>query len=170
MDNIWRYVYCPLRMLAWKAATKVLQLLSATLGVVQGLHRILYCLPPSVFCLPLLPLPSGVQSRVMRVMLLGSSLSMCPIHLHFLAVFMTRVLGQKILKIFSRRMCAVFAKHIKFLTSFIIVMYLVFGLAILLHSTTLIIFFWNTQKMAFTFCCRNQSPYMKYRPIITEPL
>lgn len=107
MDNIWRYVYCPLRMLAWKAATKVLQLLSATLGVVQGLYRILYCLPPSVFCLPLLPLPSGVQSRVMRVMLLGSSLSMCPIHLHFLAVFMTRVLGHKILRIFSRRMCAV---------------------------------------------------------------
>ena len=77
----------------------------------------------------------------MRVMLLGSSLSMCPIHLHFLAVFMTRVLGQKILRIFSRRMCAVFAKHIKFLTSFIIVMYLFFGLAILLHSTTLIFFF-----------------------------
>lgn len=158
MDNIWRYVYCPLRLLAWKAATKVLQLLSATLGVVQGLHRILYCLPPSVFCLPLLPLPSGVQSRVMRVMLLGSSLSMCPIHLHFLAVFMTRVLGHKILRIFSRRMCTVFAKHIKFLTSFIIVIYLVFGLAILLHSTTVIIFFWHSQKMAFTFCVVEISP------------
>ena len=77
----------------------------------------------------------------MRVMLLGSSLSMCPIHLHFLAVFMTRVLGHKILRIFSRRMCTVFAKHIKFLTTFIIVIYLVFGLAILLHSTTVIIFF-----------------------------
>ena len=154
MDNIWRYVYCPLRMLAWKAATKVLQLLSATLGVVQGLQRILYCLPPSVFCLPLLPLPSGVQSRVMRVMLLGSSLSMCPIHLHFLAVFMTRVLGHKILRIFYRRMCTVFAKHIKFLTSFIIVI----GVAILLRSTTVIIFFWNSQKMAFTFCVLEISP------------
>ena len=140
MDNILRYVYCPLCMLAWKAATKVLQLLSATLGVVQGLHHILYRLPPSVFCLPLSPLPSGVQSRVVRVMLLGSYLSMCPIHLHLLAVFMTTVVGHKILRFFSRRMCTVSAKHIKFLTSFIIVIYLVFGLAILLHSTTVIIY------------------------------
>lgn len=140
MDNILRYVYCPLCMLAWKAATKVLQLLSATLGVVQGLHHILYRLPPSVFCLPLSPLPSGVQSRVVRVMLPGSYLSMCPIHLHLLAVFMTTVVGHKILRFFSRRMCTVSAKHIKFLTSFIIVIYLVFGLAILLHSTTVIIY------------------------------